>query len=112
MITYQIAIPSDLENIAQLHAKSWQENNRGILADDYLDNKVQGERLEVWTKRFTYPSDNQHIITAKEKGALLGFTCLFGGKDSKYGTYLDNLHIGKKWHGKGIGQQLMVLAGQ
>jgi len=112
MITYQTAQPKDLKPIAQLHAQSWQQNNRGILDDHYLDNLVQSERLKVWTERFANPIDNQHIITAKDNGQLCGFTCLFDGKGSKYGTYLDNLHIAKAWKGKGIGRRLMGLAGQ
>ncbi|MFK7983318.1 MAG: GNAT family N-acetyltransferase [Saprospiraceae bacterium] len=112
MITYQTAPPSDLVAIAELHARSWQQNNRGILDDNYLDNLVQAERLKVWTERFTNPVNNQHIITTKDNGKLCGFTCLFGEKQSKYGVYLDNLHISKDYQGKGIGRQLMNMAGQ
>ena len=112
MITYQSATKLDYTAIAALHAKSWQQNNRGILDDNFLDNLVKQERLEVWTERFKNLPDNQHIITAKEGNKLLGFTCLYGGKDKKYGTYLDNLHILKEAHGKGIGKALMKLAGQ
>jgi len=112
MITYQPAIKSDLAVIAALHAQSWQQHNRGILDDDFLDNKVKTERLVVWTERFTNPTDNQYIITAKENKKLCGFTCLYGGKDPKHGTYLDNLHVDKSYHGKGIGRKLMALAGQ
>lgn len=112
MITYQIARNSDMLEIAQLHARSWQQNNRGIYTDDYLDNKVEGERVRVWTKRFQNPPNNQRIITAKSANQLCGFTCFYGGKDAKYGTYLDNIHIAKEWHGKGIGRQLMALAAE
>ncbi len=112
MINYQTANKSDYKSIAALHAKSWQQNNRGILDDNYLDNLVQEERLKVWTERFQNPADNQHIITGKDKEKLCGFTCLYGGKDPKYGTYLDNLHIAKEWHGQGIGKKLMQLAAQ
>ena len=112
MITYHTAQPSDLKPIAQLHAQSWQQNNRGILDDHYLDNLVQAERLKVWTERFAHPKNNQHIIIAKNNGKLCGFTCLFDGKESKYGVYLDNLHIAKDYKGKGIGRRLMHLAGQ
>lgn len=112
MITYQTALPSDLENIATLHAQSWQQNNRGILDDHFLDKLVHASRLKVWTERFANPINNQHIITAKDNGVLCGFTCLFDGKRSEYGVYLDSLHISKNWKRKGIGRQLMVLAGQ
>lgn len=112
MITYKPAIKSDYTHIAALHAKSWQQNNKGILDDNFLENLVQQDRLTVWTERFQNPSKNQHIITAKDNQQLCGFTCLYGGKDPKYGSHLDNLHIAKEWHGKGIGKRLMQLAGQ
>lgn len=112
MITYQPSIPSDCNNIAALHANSWQKNYRGVLDDNYLDNQVQQERLDVWIERFQRPTDNQHIITAKEDDKLVGFTCLYGGEHAKYGTYLDNLHVLNEAHGKGIGKELMKLAGQ
>jgi len=112
MITYQTATKSDCQNIATLHANSWQQNNRCILDDNFLDKLVQQERLAVWAERFKNPSDNQHIITAKDQQQLCGFTCIYKGKDSKYGTYLDNLHVAKEWQGKGIGKRLMQLAGQ
>ncbi len=113
MITYQTAEPSDLKAIAQLHADSWQQNNRGILDDHFLDNLVHASRLEAWTKRFAKPIDNQHIITAKDNEVLCGFTCLFNKKkEAKYGIYLDSLHISKHWKRKGVGRHLMQLAGQ
>ncbi len=112
MITYQIAQPSDLEAIATLHAQSWQQNNRGILDDYFLDHLIHASRLKVWTEIFANPVDNQHIITAKDNGKLCGFTRLFNKKESKYGIYLDSLHVSKNWKGKGIGRHLMSLAGK
>ena len=110
-IIFQIAQSNDLNQIATLHANSWQQNNRGILSDDFLDNKVHEERLTAWTQRFQNPAKHQYILTAKAQNQVVGFTCLFGGKHARYGTYLDNLHIAKEWKGKGIGKQLMALAG-
>jgi len=112
MLTYQTALPSDLKAIAHLHAQSWQQNNRDILDDHFLDQLVHTSRLKAWTQRFANPLNNQHIITAKDNGQLCSFICLLGSKKSKYGIYLDSLHVAKNWKGKGIGRQLMILAGQ
>lgn len=112
MLTYQPATNADLHPIAQLHAQSWQQHYRGILSDHYLDQVVQKDRLKIWAERFEKPSENQHIITAKDNDQLVGFTCLFGGQDPKYGTYLDNLHVHQSYQGKGVGRRLMQLAGQ
>ncbi|MEM6317802.1 MAG: GNAT family N-acetyltransferase [Bacteroidota bacterium] len=112
MISYQSATTNDLTAIAALHAKSWQENYRGILTDTYLDDKVEQERLSIWSKRFQQPSDNQYVLAAKENGKLVGFTCLYGGDCDQYGTLLDNIHVAQSEKGKGIGQQLMTLAGK
>ena len=112
MLSYQIANPKDTAAIALLHAQSWQQNYKGILSEDYLNNKVKKERLEIWKKRFSNPPDNQHIITAKDGEKLCGFICLYCGDDPIYGTLLDNLHISKYWKRKGIGRNLMKLAVQ
>lgn len=112
MITYQDGDYQDLHPIAQLHAQSWQQNNRGILDDYFLDHLIHASRLKAWTQIFANPADNQHIITAKANGKLCGFTRLYDKKGSEYGIYLDSLHVAKEWKGKGIGRQLMHLAGQ
>jgi ribosomal protein S18 acetylase RimI-like enzyme len=110
MLTYHPAQPTDFKAIAKLHANSWQNSYRNILSDDYLDNKVEAERLEVWTKRFKEATDNQHIITAKHNEQLCGFACIYTNDQAEYGSLIDNLHVAKAWQGNGIGKQLMLEA--
>ena len=68
MIEYLPAAAADELAVAQLHAKSWQIHYRGSLQDDYLDNHVEQDRLQVWSQRFAHPKDGQHIIVAKDDG--------------------------------------------
>lgn len=109
-MTFHTATHTDLIPIAQLHAKSWQLHYRGILSEEYLTNVVEKERLEVWTKRFTNPTPNQYIITAKEGDKLCGFSCLFSQQHFKFGSLLDNLHVASNRKRQGIGRQLIQLS--
>ena len=106
-ITYHIATKRDCEAIARLHAQSWKESYRGMLTDEYLDTKVDAERLAVWQKRFDYPSPNQYIKVAKIGDELVGFACTFFDYDSEWGAMLDNLHVFTKWKKNGIGKALV-----
>ena len=61
----RIATPNDIETIANLHALSWQNSYRGMLSDDYLDNHVLADRIQVWTQKINEPPAHQ-IIFLKE----------------------------------------------
>ena len=51
MQNYRIATANDIEAIANLHALSWQNSYRGMLSDDYLDNHVLADRIQVGRKK-------------------------------------------------------------
>lgn len=103
---------SDLKDIAALHALSWQRHYRGILPDDYLDQKAPAERLEVWTERFTKENPLLHVITLKKDDQLVGFSGVFLDHDLTFGAYIDNLHVLSEHQGHGLGRQLMVETAQ
>lgn len=102
-----MATPDDWEEIALLHARSWQENYRGALSDDYLDNQVIDERKKVWKERFSKVDTNQITILAKDENKLVGLSCIFLNHDEQYGALLDNLHVHKDYKRLGIGKVLM-----
>jgi len=108
-IKYRQATENDQEQIALLHARSWQQHYRGDFSDDFLDNMVVGERLGVWKERFDNPKPNQHIIIAESEGKIYGFICAFWNDDPAYGTYIDNLHVSSECKGQGIGTKLIKL---
>ena len=112
IITYRTATDADVARIATLHARSWQETYRGIMPDEFLDNEVQKERLEVWQERFGEQMPNRHIIVAEAGNQLVGFACVITGDDPVYGALLDNLHVSGVHQGQGIGRNLMKQAAQ
>ncbi len=110
MVQIRIARAEDASIIAQIHAKNWQQHYRGILSDDYLDNQAEEERVEVWTKRFSEKRSNQHTLLAEVNGETIGFACVIGNEDPKWGSLLDNLHVSTQAQGQGIGTILLKAA--
>jgi GNAT superfamily N-acetyltransferase len=112
MIVYREATLQDTENIALLHARSWQQHYRGILKDEFLDKEVLNNRLQLWQSRLQHPQENQYVIVAEEQNRLHGFTCVFAHTDPVWGALLDNLHVLSQHKGQGIGTKLMQSAAQ
>jgi GNAT superfamily N-acetyltransferase len=112
MIVYREATLQDTENIALLHARSWQQHYRGILRDEFLDNEVIENRLNLWQSRLQHPQENQYVIVAEEEDKLYGFTCVLAHADPIWGALLDNLHVLSQQKGQGIGTHLMKSAAQ
>lgn len=110
MIQYKEATASDLEQIAQLHATSWQVHYRDSFSDHYLDGPVFEERLKVWQERFEKPNPKQKILLAKDADHLCGFICYYLDHHPDYGALIDNLHVKPAFQGNGIGKTLMQKA--
>ncbi|MCU0390792.1 MAG: GNAT family N-acetyltransferase [Thermoflexibacter sp.] len=107
---FRQATLDDAESIANLHTNSWRQTYRGIMSDAYLDGDIFLERKNTWIERFSHPATNQHVIIAEENHELIGFVCIFGGDDQKFGSLIDNLHVTKALKGKGIGKKLLQQA--
>ncbi|HZF62979.1 MAG TPA: GNAT family N-acetyltransferase [Chitinophagaceae bacterium] len=106
-IRLKLASFADHNDIASLHARSWQQHYRGILTDEYLDNVVVQDRAALWQQRLSSPACNQRIVMAMLENELAGFACVFLDNDPVYGTLLDNLHVSLRLHKLGIGKLLM-----
>jgi len=103
----RIAGLGDSTAIATLHAASWRNSYRGILTDDYLDERVLPERIGVWRERFLAANPAQYAVVAEDEGAIVGFACAYGGVDAQWGTMLDNLHVLPEQKRKGTGTTLI-----
>jgi ribosomal protein S18 acetylase RimI-like enzyme len=101
------ALGSDAERIAMLHADSWRRNYRGLLRDEFLDDYVEMNRLEVWRDRLGKERDDQFVCIAEKHATLLGFICVYGSEDRTWGSLIDNLHVAHDQKRSGIGTLLM-----
>ena len=104
---YRPATAADVDRLAALHARSWQETYRGILPDFFLDNEVEAERLAYWQDKFQENSPNRYMLVAEADGQLAGFACAYTDDDPIYGALLDNLHVAQGYKGRGIGRRFM-----
>ena len=101
------ALPADSQGIAALHAASWRTAYREALSAAYLAGDIVADRAALWEARLRQPAPNQHVLVAHAGADLLGFACVFTGDDATWGSLLDNLHVGRQAHRRGIGSQLL-----
>ncbi|MBC6997228.1 GNAT family N-acetyltransferase [Cytophaga sp. FL35] len=112
MLDIKKASMANAEEIAVLHALSWQQNYRGSFSDQFLDNEVGEERQKVWRERLSNPQPNQSVWVARSGGEFAGFICTFFQDDETYGSLVDNLHVSPIMKGKGVGSQLLRVAAE
>jgi GNAT superfamily N-acetyltransferase len=107
MIELRPAKFSDHTAIAKIHTESWQKNYRNILSNQFLDNKVEEERLAFWHRRLSSLMASQQVTVASVNDCITGFSWLFIDYDPQYGTLLDNLHVRQDFQNNGVGKLLM-----
>lgn len=111
------ATPSDAEQIASVHVRSWQAAYRSLLPQDYLDQLDPADRLPRWrrTLREIDPA-RDGVIVAVEDGRICGATWFGPTRDSdtdpaEVGELIGIYLLPEAW-GKGLGQTLMTAAVQ
>ncbi|WP_209404777.1 GNAT family N-acetyltransferase [Pseudozobellia sp. WGM2] len=109
MLEFRKATIKDSKAIAELHARSWQQNYRGAFSDEYLDNLAREDRIKVWSERLNNPKANQQVLLAIHQSSLVGFICAYFDDSEKYGTLVDNLHVSSELKGMGVGSQLIAM---
>jgi GNAT superfamily N-acetyltransferase len=107
MLALRQAQESDANAIARLHAASWREHYRGMLADAYLDGDLVAERLAHWQARLTEAGDGVFAVLALDEGRPVGFACAIAGADPRWGVLLDNVHVVSGEQRRGVGRRLV-----
>jgi ribosomal protein S18 acetylase RimI-like enzyme len=100
---------SDVPSIAKLHADNWRRHYRGAYSDHYLGGDLDIERRRVWTKRLQRGAGGFTLL-AEDDARPLGFIHVRPGADPRWGSLIDNLHVGAGCNGRGIGTRLLDAA--
>jgi GNAT superfamily N-acetyltransferase len=111
VIAYRAANSGDAASIGALHAESWRRIYRGCFRDEYLDGDVFAERRAAWSEQLGRPAPHQYVYVACAGAELVGFVAAFGAHDAEWGSFVDNLHVDARVHGRGIGSALLREAG-
>jgi ribosomal protein S18 acetylase RimI-like enzyme len=106
--------PADARAVAEVHAASWQDTYRGILAGSYLDGPLLADRQRLWRERLVdKPAPLQIGLLALDGETAVGFAYARPGSHARWGTLLENLHVLPAARGRGIGRMLLhALSGQ
>lgn len=99
---------SDVATIAALHADSWRSVYRGILQDEFLDGDLITNREALWHKRLAELSDLTFGFIARQGEEPVGFVFVYGRRDEKWGSLIENLHVQPELKGQGIGRRLLA----
>lgn len=110
IVTIRDAEVTDSDTIARLHVESWRSAYAEILSASYLAGPIETDRMSVWRDRMTSPTEDMKVMIAENKGAAIGFVCVFGNNDEQWGTLVDNLHILPKAKRRGVGRSLICAA--
>jgi GNAT superfamily N-acetyltransferase len=98
---------ADATPIAEILTTSWRNTYAAVLSFTYLAQNVPSERKQLWDERLSSPKENQRVIVAETQEDVVGFAWVFTKAHDSWGSYLDNLHVGAKCHGKGVGRTLL-----
>lgn len=101
------ATAADSNQIAALHAASWRLAYRGALSDKFLAGDVESDRLQLWSSRLAKPLERQIVLVAEEAGHMQGFACAYIDEDTKWGSFLNNIHVSQGSQGRGVGKLIL-----
>ena len=66
------AEPADVERLAEIHVRCWQETYRGMLSDGFLASRVPADRLPLW-RHLLGSADPAVVWVACDDGTVVGF---------------------------------------
>jgi GNAT superfamily N-acetyltransferase len=102
------AVPTDADDIARVHVRSWQDGYRGLLADAYLDGLQPRDRASRYVLDADDPTAPATIV-AVDRGAICGFATTSPARDDDVVGLgeLCALYVDPASWGTGVGRALI-----
>jgi ribosomal protein S18 acetylase RimI-like enzyme len=76
----RLALPSDVEEIARVHVKTWQSAYRGQIPDADLDTLDPSARAATWSRAIAQPGTL--VLVATLEASLVGFCSSLPSRDA------------------------------
>ena len=102
----------DVEAIARVHVRSWNQTYAGTFPADYLSERTETVRRETWSNWFANASDSHRAFVAQVDDAIVGF-CSLGPsrKDgAKASVEVYAIYVERAFQGQGLGGALWKAA--
>ena len=106
-IQVRTATVDDADAIAKLHAESWRLTYQSILDAQYLQDRVEADRLEYWRERLGADRTDEFVLVAVEGGSIVGFGYWIAKADEEWGSQVESMHVSPGILGKGVGSLLL-----
>jgi L-amino acid N-acyltransferase YncA len=107
----RLATRHDLDAIAEVHVRSWQETYVGQVPQDYLDSLSVDQRRQTWTNTYDRADDRAAIFVLVDDGAVVGFAhvCPSRDPDAAAGAgEVTSIYLRRSQWGRGGGRALMA----
>jgi len=100
----------DAAEIANVHTNSWREAYKGLIPDEYLNDRPLHfkNRLELWKKLIVDPKQVTIVAESKEHG-IVGFVNGGAARDEDLNNHTEVfcIYLLSKYHGRKIGFNLL-----
>jgi ribosomal protein S18 acetylase RimI-like enzyme len=94
------AAPSDLKEIAAIHAASWKDAYSDVFPAEFLAGQIDRHFSNHWCE---IDIKNEDIVLVAERNTLVGFIAVW----CRPIPFIDNLHVKPSQRSKKIGSALM-----
>jgi GNAT superfamily N-acetyltransferase len=105
------ATPFDLEAVAEVHVRSWQETYPGQVPQDYLDSLSVEQRRRGWANTHDDTTGRVAILVLVDDGAVVGFTHVCPSRDADAPVdvgEVTSIYLRRSHWGRGGGRALMA----
>ncbi len=114
-VTIRRATPDGADDIADVHARSWQVAYRGLLPDELIKQTVAGRqaRAERSRDRLTDEKSPRRVSVAVDGGNIVGMAVIGPSRDPEAGPTtgeLKAIYLAPEAMGRGIGGALLERA--
>ena len=110
--TTRMPVPSDANEIAELHVSTWREAYAHLLPEDHFSAEYIDRRHRMWKHVLANPSEDVVVRVAESDGAIIGFAWAGPppdeeGAEPPCDRELYAIYVAAGHYGGGAGQTLL-----